>query len=70
MDILGQKKLVFGLLLVQVIIEGGDEVEDGIYLKILKYAIENGCPYDKDNCILNAKERADKNILKYLQNLR
>jgi len=48
----------------------GDEVEDGIYLKILKYAIENGCPYDKDNCILNAKERADKNILKYLQNLR
>ena len=45
------------------------EFEEGIHLKILKYAIENGCSYDKEECILEAEESPDKNILKYLQNL-
>jgi hypothetical protein len=44
--------------------------EEGIHLKILKYAIENGCPYDKKECIKRAKKSPDKNILKYVKELK
>jgi hypothetical protein len=35
----------------------------------LKYAIENGCPYDKRNCIYKAKQNNHMDIVKYLQSI-